>query len=174
MPMRRAAFTVVELLVVIAIIAILTVLVTVSYRHIIESGRATACLSNLHVLGTGLNAYLGEHELTMPKLVIARKSVDEKADAIDTVLLPYLSNNRAVFACPSDRQKHFAETTGTSYLWDSALNEQRLSQLNILNLTDEHALIPVMSDKEGFHPYLPDNINVLYADGHVSTKLQFK
>jgi prepilin-type processing-associated H-X9-DG protein len=31
-----------------------------------------------------------------------------------------------------------------------------------------------MSDKEGFHPYLPNNMNVLYADGRVSTKLQFK
>ena len=30
-----------------------------------------------------------------------------------------------------------------------------------------------MSDKEGFHPYIADKINVLYADGHATQDVKF-
>jgi prepilin-type processing-associated H-X9-DG protein len=33
--------------------------------------------------------------------------------------------------------------------------------------------IPLISDKQGFHPDLKDRVNILYADGHVAKEIQF-
>jgi prepilin-type processing-associated H-X9-DG protein len=37
----------------------------------------------------------------------------------------------------------------------------------------DHSRIPILGDKEGFHPYLEDKINLLYADGHVTKEVRF-
>ena len=45
--------------------------------------------------------------------------------------------------------------------------------LNFLGVVDEHSRIPIMADKEGFHPYTKDKVNILYADGHATKELKF-
>ena len=42
-----------------------------------------------------------------------------------------------------------------------------------LQLAKDSSHIPVISDKEGFHPYLKDKVNILYADGHATKDVKF-
>jgi prepilin-type N-terminal cleavage/methylation domain-containing protein/prepilin-type processing-associated H-X9-DG protein len=163
------AFTLIELLVVIAIIAILASLATPVYHRAVESGRSVACISNLRQLGAALNLYLGEHNATMPELRAGRSDKSEDVPVIDTVLAPYAGDARP-FACPSDSR--FATSTGTSYYWNTALNGQALASLSFLVATDP-SRIPILADKEGFHPYTENKVNILYADGHATKDLRF-
>lgn len=165
-----SGFTLLELIVVIAVVGILFALAVPSVLKTVEVGRAAACMSNLRQLGAGLSAYLGEHEMTMPELKAGRMSLSEDLPVIDNTLLRYV-RNASVFVCPSDPR--FGKESGTSYFWNVALNSQRLGGLDFLRLTDEHSRIPVLSDKEGFHPYLDNKVNVLYADGHATKDLKF-
>jgi prepilin-type N-terminal cleavage/methylation domain-containing protein/prepilin-type processing-associated H-X9-DG protein len=164
-------FTLIELLVVIAIIAILAALLVPVSSRIVESGRATACLGNLRQVGTGLTAYLTENNNTMPTLKAARESLADEVPVIDNTLDKYLPD-RNVFACPADKTG-FARKTGTSYHWNVALNGQAVANLNFLGMVADHSRIPILGDKEGFHPYLEDRINLLYADGHVTRDIKF-
>ena len=168
---RHSAFTLVELLVVIAIIAIIAALAFPAYQRVAESGRATACTSNLRQLGVALTVYLGEHDNIMPTLKTARAALTDDVPVIDNTLDKY-APAKAVFACPADR-KGFAASTGTSYIWNPTLNGQALAALNFLGLVEDHSHIPVMMDKEGFHPYLADKVNILYADGHATKDAKF-
>ncbi|MEA3213822.1 MAG: hypothetical protein QOE70_6879 [Chthoniobacter sp.] len=164
------AFTILELLVVIAIIAVLSALVVPVYQRVVAGGRATACVSNLRQLGVGLSAYLTEHDNTMPVLMAGREKRTEEVPVIDTALDKYVTDKR-VFACPGDSR--FAAATGTSYIWNVALNGQALASLNFLGLVEQHSRIPILGDKEGFHPYTENKVNILYADGHATKELKF-
>lgn len=62
------AFTLIELLVVIAIIAVLMGLLLPALARARESGRATACGSNLRQLGQGLTSYLGDYREQLPQV----------------------------------------------------------------------------------------------------------
>ena len=74
---------------------------------------------------------------------------------------------------PTDNEPgHFAENTGTSYYWNTALNGQALSNLRFL-FTTNATEIPILADKEGFHPYSENKVNILYADGHATKELKF-
>jgi prepilin-type N-terminal cleavage/methylation domain-containing protein/prepilin-type processing-associated H-X9-DG protein len=164
------AFTLVEMIVVVAVIGILFAFAVPYAWKTIEVGRAASCTSQLRQIGGGLNLYLADHEQTLPTLRGARASLSENVPVIDTVLLPYVGDKR-VFACPSDSK--FARTTGTSYFWNMAINGQRINSLDFMKLTEDPSRIPVMSDKEGFHPYLDKKVNILYADGHATKDLKF-
>ena len=168
---RRGAFTLVELLVVIAVIAILAALAFPAFQRVAESGRATACTGNLRQLGVALSVYLGEHYNLMPTLKTARAALTDDVPVIDNTLDKY-APVKGVFACPADKTG-FAARTGTSYVWNVTLNGQALAALNFLGLTADHSHIPIMSDKEGFHPYLADKVNILYADGHATKDAKF-
>ena len=168
-PARRA-FTLVELLVVIAVMAILAGLAYPAYQRSVAGGKAVACLSNLRQLGAGLNAYLSDNNMTMPTLQLGRDSTRQDVPVIDNTLDKYVTDKR-LFACPADN-KNFAATTGTSYCWNVALNGQAVANLRFLTSTAA-SLIPILGDKEGFHPYLQDKVNILYADGHVTKDLKF-
>ena len=165
------AFTLAELLVVIAIVGVLAALAYPAYQRVIESGRATACTANLRQLGVALAVYLGENNNTMPTLKTARASLAEEVPVIDNTLDRYIPA-KAVFACPAD-PGGFAAKTGTSYLWNVTLNGQALASLNFLGFTQDHSHIPVLSDKEGFHPYIDNKVNILYADGHATKDAKF-
>ena len=166
----RAALTVLELLVVIAIIALLSTLIVPVYNRITETGRATQCLSNLRQIGIGLSAYLTDNNNAMPVLKSAREKLSDQVPVIDNTLDKYVTA-KSVFACPADRK--FATSSGTSYLWNVTLNGQTLGNLNFLGVVDEFSRIPIIGDKEGFHPYTKDKVNILYADGHATKELKF-
>jgi len=166
----KSAFTIIELLVVIVVIAILASLAFPIYGRVAERGRAAACIFNLSQLGIAVNLYLGEHNATMPNLVAARTSTSQNVPAIDNSLNAYTSGT-AVFACPSDTQG-LAAATGTSYYWNSALDNQPVANLKFMTV-GVLANIPVLSDKEGFHPYTQNKVNILYGDGHATQNIQF-
>jgi len=167
----RGAFTIVELLVVIAIIALIAGLAYPAYQRSVASAKAAACVSNMRQLGVALNAYLNDNEMIMPTLKIARESRTDDLPVIDNTLDRYVKDS-GVFRCPADT-KDFAGRTGTSYAWNIALNGQPLGSLNFLQVVTERTHIPILSDKEGFHPYLNDKVNILYADGHATKDLKF-
>ena len=166
-----AAFTLVELLVVIAVIAVLAALAFPAFQRVTESGRATACTSNLRQLGVALSVYLGENNNTMPTLKTARAALTDDVPVIDNTLDKY-APAKGVFACPADKGG-FAARTGTSYLWNVTLNGQALASLNFLGLVHNLSHIPILSDKEGFHPYTDNKVNILYADGHATKDVKF-
>jgi len=166
----KKAFTLIELLVVIFIVSVLIGLAFPVYSHLAEKGRETNCLSNLRQIGIGLNLYLGEHNQTFPKLAAARTSTTQDVAAIDNTLNVYITNP-SVFLCPSDFQG-VGKATGTSYYWNSALNGQDLGSLNFLGIANPSS-IPILGDKDGFHPYLATKVNILYGDGHVTKDLTF-
>jgi len=58
----RRGFTLIELLVTIAIITLLTGLLLPALGAVRQKGRATRCLSNLHVLGHGIMIYVSENK----------------------------------------------------------------------------------------------------------------
>jgi prepilin-type N-terminal cleavage/methylation domain-containing protein/prepilin-type processing-associated H-X9-DG protein len=165
------AFTLIEMIVVMAVIAILAAFAYPVYQRSVASGRAAACLSNLRQLSAGLNAYLNENDMKMPTLQIGRDNLSQDVPVIDNTLDKYIPDKR-VFACPADN-KNFAAKTGTSYCWNVALNGQAVANLNFLQLATDTSHIPVISDKEGFHPYLQDKVNILYADGHATKDVKF-
>ncbi|MGH8048685.1 MAG: type II secretion system protein [Chthoniobacterales bacterium] len=167
---RRHAFTLVELLVVIAILALLLGLGIPALVKARANSKTAKCLWNLHQIGIGLNLYLDEHNQQMPALMAGRHSLGEDVPVIDTVLAEYLEDPK-VFACPADSK--LARLTGTSYYWNSTLNGQRVGSLNFLKLEDATSRIPVLSDKEGWHLYAPNHVNILYADGHATRGLTF-
>jgi prepilin-type N-terminal cleavage/methylation domain-containing protein/prepilin-type processing-associated H-X9-DG protein len=167
---QRGAFTLIELLVVIVIIAILAAIAIPVVMRARANAQAAQCLSNLRQLGIGLNLYLDDHDQQMPTLAAGRRSRDEDVSTIDTILVEYLKDPR-VFACPADPR--LARLTGTSYYWNSALNGQRIGGLNFLKLEDASSRIPIISDKEGWHLYAPNHVNILFADGHATRGLNF-
>ena len=166
----RSAFTLIELLVVMAVIAILAALAVPAYTYALQMGRATACISNLRQIGIALNLYLADHNATMPTMQAARSSTSDSVPVIDNTLNRYAGDPR-VFACPADTAG-LAGTTGTSYFWNSALNNQVLMNLSFLAISAP-SRIPILSDKQGFHPYTANKVNMLYADGHATKDLNF-
>ncbi len=165
---RRGGFSLVELLVVLAVMGILLALIVPVVGKVREKGRTAACLAKLRQLGVALNVYLGEHNLTMPTLAAGRPEEGVDGDTIDTALADYTESS-AAFRCPSDER--IWRETGSSYFWNPALNGQRATALDFLGLTDSAIRIPVLADKEGWHEGGGPEVNILYADGHVTNGL---
>jgi prepilin-type N-terminal cleavage/methylation domain-containing protein/prepilin-type processing-associated H-X9-DG protein len=178
-------FTLVELLVVIAIIAILAALLVPAVLRGKEAGRGTACLSNLRQIGVALQVYVDENQNRMPKmrdksLLRIRNELPGPDDVLATQL-----GNLNVLRCPSDRwpankpKLHpergptCFEQTGSSFGWNSLLNEQKADQLTAFDLMFAPHEIPVFFDKDKFHAArgAKKEVNYLYADGHIRNLL---
>jgi len=169
----NTAFTLLELLVVIGIIALLAALLLPALTRAREAGRATACLSNLRQLGLAIQLYTQDYNNRLPIMrdQPAGASATNEPAGPDRVLAPYLGNKK-ILRCPSDANNLF-ETTGSSYSWNSLLNNQPADRLTVLNLPFQPHQMPLMFDKEAFHATRGEGkgINFLYADGHIKNLL---
>jgi len=155
---------------VIAIISILAAMLMPALGRAKESARATACLSNLRQIGIGFQLYVQDNNNRLP--VMRDKSVTSTNElpSPDLVLSNYVGNVN-VMRCPSD--KDLFATTGSSYSWNSLLNNQDADHLRVLSLNFDPHQIPLMYDKEGFHAARgpAKSQNFLYADGHIKNLL---
>ena len=167
---RYAGFTLLELGVALAIVIVLAAISVPVYGRVVEGARAASCMSNLRQLGNAINLYLGDHNQTIPAMAAGRKSTTEQIPVIDNTLNGYVQISK-VFVCPAD-SKGIAAASGTSYFWNVALNGQNLSNLNFFQQRDR-TLIPLLSDKDAFHPYTDTKVNILYSDGHTDKELNF-
>jgi len=172
---QKRAFTLIELLVVIAIVSILAALLLPALAKTRETGRSTACLSNLHQIGLGLQLYVQENNNILPTMY-DRPTNDVVATNVtyfDTVMLPFVSGNSNVFHCPSDNKQLF-QLTSSSYAWNFLLNGQDADHLHLLTNIYPATQIFVVSDKEKFHIARGESraINFLYADGHIKNLLE--
>lgn len=165
----KRGFTLVEVLITVGVMVLLMAIALPAYQIVRARGESARCLGHLRALGTALNLFLGENQMIMPSLAAARRDKDEEAAVIDNTLDRYV-DDPAVFTCPAGRA--IAETTGTSYFWNSALNGQPVSRLNLFGIVNELGRIPIMVDKEGWHKYTDDKVNHLFGDGHVTNELR--
>lgn len=162
-----SGFTLTEVLVVIAIIATLGGIVFAVGRPLIARSRQAACLNQLRSIGTALQGYLQDHNQTLPELAAGRSSKAEDVPVLDTVLKPYLGNEDA-FQCPQDAVEF--RKSGSSYLWNSTQSGLRVSQLAFFGIKDRPDRIPLVTDKESWHP---GGTNFLYADQSSSSQVRF-
>ena len=165
------AFTLIELLVVIAVIATLASLLLPVLGRARESGRATACLSNLHQMGIALQLYVEDNRNHFPEMQDRSLTISNKYPSPDIVLSNYLGNVR-VLRCPSE-QKRLFETTGSSYSWNNLLNGQDAEHFEVFKMKFDLHQMPLMYDKEKFHIARGEKKaqNFLYADGHIRNLL---
>lgn len=162
--------TLVEILVVVAILGILIGIGVPTFRMMKANARSVLCAGKLREIGIGLNEYFADHGMTYPALVAARETREQDDPALDTALLEYLGDESA-FQCPADHD--LFEKTGSSYFWNSLVNGQKTSNLQLLGMRGHPSGIPLVSDKENFHEDVGDGVNVLYGDGHVLREVQF-
>jgi prepilin-type N-terminal cleavage/methylation domain-containing protein/prepilin-type processing-associated H-X9-DG protein len=170
-PRLRPGFTLIELLVVIAVISILAALLMPAVNRARESGRATACLSNLRQIGLAIQIYVEENNNFLPTMRDQSTTTTNELPGPDKVLAQQLGNVR-VLKCPSDFDGVY-ERTHSSYSWNSLLNGQRADRFKVLQLEFAAHQIPLMFDKESFHKArgAKKGQNFLYADGHIKNLL---
>ncbi len=166
MSKQTRGFTLTEAVVVIAIISALGAITYPFATSLIARSRETTCLGNLRALGVGLQAAIDDAGGQLPELQTGRSSKNENVPVLETFLSSY--TDQEMFHCPADR-KQFAKT-GSSYFWNSTLNGKYLSQLSFFGIRDQLDRIPLISDKESWHP---NGTNFLYADLSASSKERF-
>lgn len=165
--MTRRGFTLVELLVTLAVIATLAGIGVAVARPIIARSRQAACLNQLRSIGSAFESHLQDHNQILPVLAAGRSSKTEDLPVLETLLQPYLENPES-FKCPQD-SKEF-EKSGSSYLWNSTQNGLHVSQLAFFGIKDRPDKIPLVTDKEAWHP---GGTNFLYADRTSSNQVRF-
>jgi prepilin-type N-terminal cleavage/methylation domain-containing protein len=169
MKRKPQGFTLIELLVVIVIIAALAAISFPMIRGNIAKSKQAACLTKMRSLGVALESYLQDNNRRMPNLAVARPSKEADVEVLETVLKQYLQDAES-FHCPADSVQF--DKTGSSYLWNSSISGQLASNLSFLNIEGRPQTIPLIADKEGWHPG-PKNTNILYADLTASSDLRF-
>lgn len=128
----RRAFTLIELLVVIAIIAILAAILFPVFAQVREQGKATACLSNLKQIGTGMMLYVADHNEAYPTIFAASPPINGgnvSNLSPDMQLMPYVKNDR-IWQCPSDRIGR-REASGYRF-WDGAYRRKAIGRSYVM------------------------------------------
>jgi len=173
--MKRRAFTLIELLMVIGIVVVLAALLLPTISRTKESGRSAVCLNNLHQIGIGLQLYVQENQNRMPTM-FDRSPIPGTTNrpSMDIVLFPHIGSTN-VFECPSDRKQLFVKT-GSSFGWNSMLNDQDADHLQLMTNTFPLHQIFVVFDKEKFHILRGEKraMNYLYADGHIRNLMEMQ
>lgn len=164
---RERAFTLIELLVTLAIVGALGAIIYPISLSVLGKSREAACLNKLRSLGVGLQGYLQEHNDKLPEVATGRVSKNDDIPVLESALSPYLETADA-FQCPADK-KEFAKS-GSSYFWNSTQSGRHVSQLALFGIKDRPDKIPLIYDKETWHP---NKVNFLYADMSSSNKLRF-
>jgi prepilin-type processing-associated H-X9-DG protein len=162
----------IELLVVIAIITLLAAMLLPTLGRVKESGRATACLSNLRQVGVALQLYVQDNHNRLPFMRDRSLTTPNDLPAPELVLSNQYLGSVKVLRCPSDRNQVY-EQTGSSYSWNSLLNGQDAEHLSAMGMDFNPHQIPLMFDKEKFHIARGSakGQNFLYADGHIKNLL---
>lgn len=166
---RPRGFTLTELIITVVIIASLAGLAFPLIRSGIRSAHQAGCLSNLRQIGLGLESYLQDNNQRMPVLETGRRSRDEDIPVLETVLDAYLETPE-VFRCPADPEVF--EATGSSYIWNSTQSGLRRTQLEFFG-TDDPSRIPLVIDKESWHPTANNGSNFLYANMTTGNRVSF-
>ena len=157
-------------MVVIAVIALMLGLVSAALARSRQVARTAVCAANLKQIGTLVEVYLNDSKGTMPTL-FNRATTADAQPALDTAL-GFKEDSDGIMACPSDDRKVY-ENSGTSYFWNFTVNGQKVDTMFSIMGGRDHVRIPLVSDKEGWHPELDPKVNILYADTHVSQQLNF-
>ncbi len=189
---KKRGFTLIELLVVIAIIAILAAILFPVFSRARERARQTSCSSNFRQIGLALEMYATDYNETYPMIFTKAGSPDGSDDPSrwDLVIFPYV-NNKGLFHCPSaDPPSNPERPAGIGlnrclYGYDTtnSTNPGPRTMASIRNPVEKISV----SDSTGWyiivydtHPFtwggiLDDDrhnqmVNVLWADGHVTTE----
>ena len=107
------AFTLIELLVVIAIIAILAAILFPVFARAREKARATACLSNVKQIATGIMIYIQDYDETYPAATNISRAFNTQWPQLRTLIQPYVKND-AIWFCPSEPRPSVWEQNGFS------------------------------------------------------------
>ena len=166
---RIPAFTAVELLIAIGILAVLAAVAFPVTNMVIARGKAADCINNLNNIGAALSLYLAQNNNRFPELAAGRMDKGDDVPTIDTVLAEY-TDSLEIFHCKADDGNHF-HTSGSSYFWNNTLNGQHVTKLNFMGIVEDPRGIPVVFDKENFHVSRGDEVNILYADGHIDKNI---
>lgn len=129
-----AAFTLIELLVVVSIIGVLAALSLPAYNRTVESGRRTACISNLRQVATGVGGFMVDYDGKFPPVNPNKDDfpyMGSQSGKLSDVLQKYIQSKtdaKTVWRCPSDRRKARDQwsTAPASY----AANSRMYSDIN--------------------------------------------
>ncbi len=184
-------FTLIELLVSMGIIAVLASLLLPALNRARDLARNSVCLNNLRQIGVGLDLYVDDYAGYIPNIngqymgrsiPVARVKMGPRA--VDFALGRLISNYQLpakVFGCPLSWSRlpedvaqawQSGETVQTAYIYRET--DADFQPLKSSNRNSDKALLMdfvcISSNGPSIIPHSFQSVNILYQDGHVSTR----